>query len=68
VLDRYKSHPVNTADGVRIEFGDEWVHLRRSNTEPIIRIYAESSAAAHAESLAARIIEELKSLLPGVPV
>src|SRR4030095_8140338 len=40
---KYKNHPVNTEDGLKIEFDSDWVHLRTSNTEPIIRIYAESS-------------------------
>src|SRR5205085_301465 len=42
IKDKYKNHPVNTEDGLKIEFDNDWVHLRTSNTEPIIRIYAES--------------------------
>ncbi|MFN9958737.1 MAG: phosphoglucosamine mutase, partial [bacterium] len=59
--------PMNTVDGVRIEFGDEWVHLRRSNTEPIIRIYAESASEEKADALAKRIVAELKERIPGIP-
>lgn len=59
---KYKDHPVNTIDGVKIEFGNEWVHLRKSNTEPIIRIYSESTDAIAADRLAARIIENIKEI------
>lgn len=63
VQEKYKSHPISTIDGVKIEFGNEWVHLRKSNTEPIIRIYAESISAAKADELAGRIIADIKSLI-----
>ena len=55
---RFANEDVNDIDGVKISFEDkrEWVHLRRSNTEPIIRIYAEAPTAAAAEALAGRII------------
>ncbi len=62
IKQRYASQPVNDSDGVKIEFDREWVHLRRSNTEPIIRIYAESDSAAGADALAAKIMEEIKAL------
>src|SRR6185503_6002369 len=52
IKDRYKKQPINTIDGVKIEFDKEWVHLRRSNTEPIIRIYSESASMSTAENLA----------------
>ncbi len=52
----------NTVDGLKIDFANSWVHLRKSNTEPIIRIYSEAQTAAEAENLAARFVEELKSL------
>jgi len=61
--EKYKDQPNSTIDGVKIEFGNEWVHLRKSNTEPIIRIYAESVSAAKAEELAERIIRDIKSLI-----
>jgi phosphomannomutase len=60
---RYAKQPVNTIDGVKIEFGKEWVHLRKSNTEPIIRIYAESDSNATAEHLAQKIIADIKEII-----
>ena len=60
---KYKSQPVNTIDGVKIEFDKEWVHLRKSNTEPIIRIYSESENESTAENLANKIIEDIKELM-----
>lgn len=60
---KYAKHPVNTIDGVRIEFDKEWVHLRKSNTEPIIRIYSESDSEATAEHLANKIISDIKEVL-----
>ncbi|RZK23567.1 MAG: phosphoglucosamine mutase [Hymenobacter sp.] len=62
---RYAKQPVNTIDGVKIEFGKEWVHLRKSNTEPIIRIYAESDSNATAEHLAQKIIADIKEIING---
>lgn len=61
--EKYKKHPVNTVDGVKIEFGKEWVHLRRSNTEPVIRIYSESESRSTAENLAQKIISDIKELI-----
>ncbi|MFD3002183.1 phosphoglucosamine mutase [Pontibacter toksunensis] len=61
--DRYAKQPVNTIDGVKIEFNKEWVHLRKSNTEPIIRIYAESDSNATAEHLANKIIADIKEII-----
>lgn len=60
---KYKKQPVNTVDGVKIEFEKEWVHLRRSNTEPIIRIYAESVSETTANNLAKKIITDIRELL-----
>jgi phosphomannomutase len=57
---RYQDQPVNTIDGVKIEFDKEWVHLRKSNTEPIIRIYSESENEQKANDLAKRLISEIK--------
>ncbi len=57
--ERYAGQPHSTVDGLRIEFGDTWVHLRRSNTEPIIRVYAEAPTSAGADALAHRILNEL---------
>ena len=60
---KYSKQPVNTIDGVKIEFDKEWVHLRKSNTEPIIRIYAESDSNATAEHLAQKIIADIKEII-----
>lgn len=60
---KYKNNPINNIDGVKIEFAEEWVHLRKSNTEPIIRIYAESSSMINAEKLANRIISDIRDLI-----
>lgn len=65
IQDKYKNHPVNTIDGVKIEFEKEWVHLRRSNTEPIIRIYAESAGEATANHLAEKLISDMKQIING---
>ena len=59
----YAQYPVNTIDGVKIEFEKEWVHLRKSNTEPIIRIYAESTGRDEAEELANKVIDKIKTLI-----
>ncbi|MFT6872839.1 MAG: phosphomannomutase [Roseivirga sp.] len=63
IAEKYKNQPVNTIDGVKIEFDKEWVHLRKSNTEPIIRIYAESESQATAEHLAQKIISDIKEIV-----
>jgi len=60
---KYKSNPINTIDGIKIEFENEWVHLRKSNTEPIIRIYSESETLATAEHLANKIISDIRELI-----
>jgi len=60
---RYAKQPVNTIDGVKIEFDKEWVHLRKSNTEPIIRIYAESDSNSTADYLAQKIIGDIKEII-----
>ncbi|PJA07583.1 MAG: phosphoglucosamine mutase [Flavobacteriales bacterium CG_4_10_14_0_2_um_filter_32_8] len=60
---KYKNQEVNTIDGVKINFESEWVHLRKSNTEPIIRIYSESKSKEKAEALANKIIENIKDLI-----
>ncbi len=57
--DRYRAQPHSTVDGLRIEFDNTWVHLRRSNTEPIIRVYAEAPTREAADALAGRILREL---------
>ncbi|MEI9943197.1 MAG: phosphoglucosamine mutase [Chitinophagaceae bacterium] len=60
---KYKTHPVNTEDGLKIEFDNDWVHLRTSNTEPIIRIYSESDFETKANNIAARLIKDIKEFL-----
>lgn len=60
---KYNKQPVNTVDGVKIEFGNEWVHLRKSNTEPIIRIYSESDMVVKADNLAKKIISDIKEII-----
>jgi phosphomannomutase len=60
---KYKKQPINTIDGVKIEFDNEWVHLRKSNTEPIIRIYAEADLEVKAENLAKKIITDIKEII-----
>jgi phosphomannomutase len=60
---KYANEDINTIDGVKIDFEKEWVHLRKSNTEPIIRIYTESDSQDNADALAERIIEEIKEII-----
>jgi phosphomannomutase len=63
IIRKYKSMKITTIDGVKIHFGNEWVHLRKSNTEPIVRIYAESDLPDKAENLAKKIINDFKEIL-----
>jgi len=60
---KYKNQPVNTEDGLKIEFDTDWVHLRTSNTEPIIRIYAESDYETKANNIASRLMQDIKELM-----
>lgn len=61
---RYKKYPINTEDGIKIEISNkEWVHLRQSNTEPIIRIYAESQTQTTADNLAKKMIMDIKEII-----
>jgi phosphomannomutase len=60
---RYKNNPVNTEDGLKIEFDNDWVHLRSSNTEPIIRIYAESDFESKANNIALRLMQDIKEFM-----
>lgn len=59
IKDKYKKFNINTVDGVRIDFEEDWVHLRKSNTEPIIRIYAESKSDTTARNLTMKIIKDI---------
>jgi len=63
VEQKYKKQPHSTIDGLKIEFDTEWVHLRRSNTEPIIRIYSEGNSETIANNLANKIIADIKDIL-----
>ena len=60
---RYKDEEINTIDGVKIDFNNEWVHLRKSNTEPIIRIYTESNTQKNADALAKEIMKEIQNIV-----
>ncbi|APY00562.1 phosphoglucosamine mutase [Lacinutrix venerupis] len=62
MAEKYKDENLNTVDGVKIDFADNWVHLRKSNTEPIIRIYTEALSQEIADELADKIITEIKQI------
>ncbi|MEO2127052.1 MAG: phosphoglucosamine mutase, partial [Christiangramia sp.] len=62
VEQKYASENVSTVDGVKIDFPENWVHLRKSNTEPIIRIYTEAKSQKQADELAQRMISEIKEI------
>ena len=62
LTETYKSENISTIDGVKIDFPTEWVHLRKSNTEPIIRIYTEAPTQEEADALAIRFVNELKTI------
>lgn len=63
IKDKYKNHPINTVDGLKIEFDTDWVHLRPSNTEPIIRIYSESNSKTTAENISKKIMEDIREAI-----
>jgi len=60
---KYQHQPYSTIDGLKIEFDKQWVHLRKSNTEPVIRIYAEAESTENAAKLADKIIADIKSII-----
>ena len=62
MTEKYKNEDISTIDGVKIDFANEWFHLRKSNTEPIIRIYTEAPSQSQADALALRIIDEIKAI------
>ena len=62
VKERYSNENVNDIDGVKIDFPENWVHLRKSNTEPIIRVYTEAKSMDEADALAQRFIAEIKEI------
>ncbi len=63
VKDKYSDHEINDIDGVKVDFESGWVHLRKSNTEPIIRIYSESNTEALASQLSAKVMEEINHII-----
>lgn len=63
--EKYKKQPIDTTDGLKIEFDKDWVHLRPSNTEPIIRIYAESQSSTTAENIARKIMQDVMDFANG---
>lgn len=63
MANKYANEEVNTIDGVKIDFAEEWIHLRKSNTEPIIRIYTEAKSQQAADALAERFITEIKEII-----
>ena len=62
VKDLYKAEEINDIDGVKIDFPDKWVHLRKSNTEPIIRIYSEAHTMKEAEELGGQLIQIINEM------
>jgi phosphomannomutase len=66
IKNKYRKQPINTIDGIKIEFDKEWVHLRKSNTEPIIRIYSESQSQTTAKNLAEKIILDIKDMISDI--
>jgi len=63
IAEKYRSQPLSLIDGVRIEFDRSWVHIRKSNTEPIIRIYAENDSITKADILANKIIQDIGDII-----
>lgn len=66
IQEKYKHQPINTEDGLKIDFDNEWVHLRTSNTEPIIRIYTESTSETTANNIAKKIMMDISELMKEV--
>ena len=63
IKDLYKNQPINAEDGLKIEFDNDWVHLRTSNTEPIIRIYAESDFESKADNIAKKLMQDIGKMV-----
>ena len=63
VKDLYKNEEVNDIDGVKIDFPDKWVHLRKSNTEPIIRVYSEAATMESADAIGKEIMDVVYSMV-----
>ncbi len=66
--EKYSNEKINTIDGLKIDFEEYWIHLRKSNTEPILRVYAESSSPRTAENLISKIMSDIKDLQNSVSV
>lgn len=62
IKEKYSNEKINDCDGIRIEFNKEWVHLRKSNTEPIVRIYSESKSAERAYALSEKVITDIREM------
>jgi len=62
IAEKYSSEKINTIDGLKIDFEDSWVQLRKSNTEPIVRVYSEAKSQKIANELSSRFISEIKNL------
>jgi phosphomannomutase len=63
IKEKYKHNPINTEDGLKIEFENDWVHLRTSNTEPIIRIYSESNFETTAQNIARKLMKDISEVM-----
>ena len=63
IAEKYANYQVNTVDGVRVDFEDSWVHVRSSNTEPIMRIYAEALTPQVAENIANKLMADIRELM-----
>ncbi len=63
IKEKYKHNPINTEDGLKIEFNNDWVHLRTSNTEPIIRIYSESNFETTAQNIARKLMKDISEVM-----
>jgi phosphomannomutase len=63
VKEKFAGERINDRDGVKIDFADGWVHLRKSNTEPIIRVYSEAATMQEADELANKVIDVVKSVV-----
>lgn len=63
IEEKYKKNPINTIDGLKIEFDNDWVHLRTSNTEPIIRIYSESNFETTAQNIARKLMKDISEVM-----
>jgi len=66
--EKYKNYELNTIDGLKIEIDKDWIHLRKSNTEPIIRVYSESNSKVVADNLARKIQQDVHEILKGVKI